>query len=113
METTNHSTSVLALQAAQSIHLELDAGASVVLLRGAAAVCGPAEWLGGTVVLRHTVLQEGQGYAAPQGGAVQLRARTDCRFVVLRGASAWTRLARWLREAGASRPTPRAAPMLR
>lgn len=113
METTDHCTSVLALQAGQSIHLELDAGVSVVLLRGAAALQGPAEWLAGTLVLRHTVLQEGQEYAASQGGAVQLRARTDCRFAILRRASAWTRLARRLREAGASRPTPRAAPMLR
>lgn len=113
METTNHSTSLLALQAGQSIHLELDAGARVVLLRGAAAVQGCAGWLAGTLVLPGTLLQEGQEYTAPQGGPVQLRARTDCRFVVLRRISVWMRAARCLRLAGASRPTPRAAPALR
>lgn len=113
METSEHSPSVLALQAGQSVHLDLAAGASLVLLRGVAEVQGPAGWLAGTVLRSGGVLREGQGYAMPQDGTLQLRASAACKLVVLRRTTAWMRLTCWLRQTWATRPAQRSIPALR
>ncbi|RST54520.1 hypothetical protein [Variovorax sp. MHTC-1] len=68
------------LELGQSLHVALDAGASLLVMEGHVRIVSPPSWLGETVLSVQNSFGEGEAYAAGRGGWVEVTALAPARL---------------------------------
>ncbi|RTQ34678.1 hypothetical protein EJP69_09680 [Variovorax gossypii] len=72
----------IVLEPGQSLRLPVDAGAWLHLAEGRARVVSPPGWLGETVFMTETPLEEGDVHRLPHGGWIEVSALTPVHLRV-------------------------------
>ena len=68
------------LEPGQSLHVALDAGASLLVMEGRVRIVSPPSWLGETVFSVQNSFGEGEAYAAGRGGWIEVTALAPARL---------------------------------